>query len=94
MKRLLFLVWFLSAFCHTSVFAAFVTKVVITIPEPVVGEKQTFKANVPETASCELYAVHWHGELENGKFVKGNDYTISVLLRIKSGSSNIFSTSG
>lgn len=94
MKRLLFLVWLLFAFCHTSVFAAFVTKVVITIPEPVVGEKQTFKANVPETASCEIYEVHWHGELENGKFVKGNDYTISVLLRIKSGSSNIFSTSG
>ena len=81
-------------FCHSSVFAAFVTKVVITVPEPAVGEKQTFKANVPETASSEIYEVHWHGELENGKFVKGNDYTISVLLRIKSGSSNIFSTSG
>ena len=85
MKRLLFLVCLLCVFSHSSVFAAFVTKVVITIPEPAVGEKQTFKANVPQTASAEIYEVHWHGELENGKFVKGNDYTISVLLRIKSG---------
>ena len=84
----------LSLFCTFTASAAFVTKVVITVPEPTVGEKRSFKASVPETASSEVYEVHWVGESENGKFVQGNDYTISVLLRIKSSSPNKFSTSG
>ena len=74
--------------------AANVTKVVITAVEPAVGKKCSFKASVPETASSEVYAVHWHGELDNGAFIQGNDYTMTVKLRIKAGSPNIFSTSG
>ena len=74
--------------------AANVTKVVITAVEPAVGKKCSFKASVPETASSEVYAVSWYGELDNGAFIQGNDYTMTVKLRIKAGSPNIFSTSG
>ena len=93
-NTLLLIVCLLSILFSLPTSAAFVTKVVITTPEPVVGEKHSFKARVPESASSEVYEVHWAGEFEDGKFVQGNDYTISVLLRIKSSSSNIFSTSG
>ena len=94
MKIRVFVTFLLSVLFTLTASAAFVTKVVITVPEPVVGEARTFKARVPETASTEIYEVHWSGEFENGKFVQGNDYTISVLLRIKSSSPNKFSTSG
>ncbi len=40
-----------------TVFAAHVTKVVITAVEPVVGKVRSFKASVPETASTEIYDV-------------------------------------
>ena len=53
------------------------------------GEKQSFKASVPETASTEVYEVHWSGEFENGRFVQGNNYTMTVRLRIKASSSNV-----
>ena len=89
----------LFTFCLLSVLfaitaaAAFVTKVTITVAEPVVGEKFSFKASVPETASTEVYAVHWNGEFDNDRFIQGNDYTITVKLRIKASSSNNFAAS-
>ena len=89
----------LFTFCLLSVLfaitaaAAFVTKVTITVAEPVVGEKFSFKASVPETASTEVYDVHWNGEFDNGRFIQGNDYTITVKLRIKASSSNNFAAS-
>ena len=73
-------------------FAANVTKVVITATEPEVGKKPSFKASVPESASTEIYEVHWVGEFDNGRFVQGNNYTMTIKLRIKSGSPNIFAT--
>ena len=73
--------------------AGFVTKVRITAVEPAVGEKMSFKASVPETASTEVYEVHWAGEFDNERFVQGNDYTITVKLRIKASSSNTFAAS-
>ena len=90
--KLLFIASLLSIFFTLSASAAKVTKVVITAPEPAVGAKNSFKARVPESASSEVYAVYWSGEFDNGKFIQGNDYTITVKLRIKSGSPNIFST--
>ncbi len=69
------------------------TKVRITAVEPAVGEKMSFKASVPETASTEVYEVHWAGEFDNERFVQGNDYTITVKLRIKASSSNNFAAS-
>lgn len=90
-------IWFvaslLTMLMSVSTFAANVTKVVITAVEPVVGEVRSFKARVPETASTEIYEVHWSGEFNNGVFVQGRDYTMTVKLRIKASSSNIFATS-
>lgn len=89
-KHLLFLSCLLLMLIPTSVFAANVSKVVITVVEPVVGEKNSFKASVPPTASTEVYEVHWTGEFDNGRFIQGNNYTMTVKLKIKDGSSNVF----
>ena len=94
MKRFFLLIAYVfSILFPATVYAANVTKVVITAIEPVVGEVRSFKASVPGTASTEIYEVHWSGEFENGKFVQGRDYTMTVKLRIKASSSNIFATS-
>ena len=70
MKRhFLLIACLLSILFSGGVSAANVTKVVITAVEPVVGEVRSFKASVPETASTEVYEVHWLGEFENGRFV-------------------------
>ena len=91
MKRyILLLACFISILVSSGASAANVTKVVITTREPMVGEKQSFQASVPETASTQVYEVHWSGEFENGRFVQGNDYTMTVRLRIKASSSNVF----
>ncbi len=92
MKKL-FITSLLSLLFSVTASAAYVTKVTITTAEPKVGEKFSFKASVPETASTEVCNVYWSGEFENGKFVQGNDYTITIKLRIKASSSNIFATS-
>ena len=72
--------------------SAAVNKVVITTTEPTVGAKPSTEASVPETASTEVYEVRWSGEFDKGVFVQGNDYTMTVKLRIKASSSNTFST--
>lgn len=91
MKRhFLLIACLLSILFSGGVSAANVTKVVITAVEPVVGEVRSFKASVPETASTEVYEVHWLGEFENGRLVQGNNYTMTVRLRIKASSSNVF----
>ena len=91
MKRyFLYIICLLSILVASPAFAAKVTKVVITAVEPVVGETHSFKASVPETASTEVYEVHWSGEFEDGRFVQGNDYTMTVKLRIKASSNNVF----
>ncbi|MBE6194013.1 MAG: CAP domain-containing protein [Rikenellaceae bacterium] len=88
-----FIASLLSLLFSVTAYAAYVTKVTITTAEPKVGEKFSFKASVPETASTEVCNVYWSGEFDNGKFVQGNDYTITIKLRIKASSSNIFATS-
>ncbi len=88
-----FIASLLSLLFSVTASAAYVTKVTITTAEPKVGEKFSFKASVPETASTEICNVYWSGEFENGKFIQGNDYTITIKLRIKASSSNIFATS-
>ena len=91
MKRYILLIaCFISILVSLEASAVNVTKVFITTREPMVGEKQSFKASVPETASTQVYEVHWSGEFENGRFVQGNDYTMTVKLRIKEGSKNVF----
>ena len=80
-------------FIPLTAHAANVTKVVITTQEPAVGEVRSFKASVPETASTEIYDVKWEGDFKNDRFVLGKNYTMIVGVRIKSSSSNRFSTS-
>ena len=92
MKKL-FVAYLVSMLLPVAASAAFVTKVRITAVEPAVGEKMSFKASVPETASTEVYEVHWAGEFDDERFVQGNDYTITVKLRIKASSSNTFAAS-
>ena len=95
MKRALFIIsCLLCALSPLTASAAIVTKVTITTAEPKVGEKLSFKATVPPTASSEVYETHWAGEFDNGVFIQGNDYTITVKLRIKSSSANSFSSTG
>ena len=92
MKKL-FTICLSSVLFAITASAAFVTKITITAVEPVVGEKMSFKASVPETANTEVFEVHWNGEFDNDRFVQGNDYTITVKLRIKASSSNSFAAS-
>lgn len=91
MKRYILLIaCFISILVSLEASAANVTKVVITTTEPMIGEKMSLQASVPETASTQVYEVHWSGEFENGRFVQGNDYTMTVKLRIKESSKNVF----
>ena len=91
MKRYILLIaCFISILVSLEASAANVTKVVITTMEPMIGEKMSLQASVPETASTQVYEVHWSGEFENGRFVQGNDYTMTVKLRIKESSKNVF----
>ena len=91
MKRYILLIaCFMSILVSLEASAANVTKVVIATMEPMMGEKMSLQASVPETASTQVYDVHWSGEFENGRFVQGNDYTLTVKLKIKESSQNIF----
>lgn len=91
MKRhILLIACFLSILVSLEAAAANVTRVIITTREPMVGERHSFQASVPETASTQVYEVHWSGEFENDRFVQGNDYTMTVKLRIKANSKNVF----
>jgi len=53
-----FIASLLSLLFSVTAYAAYVTKVTITTAEPKVGEKFSFKASVPETASTEVFKVH------------------------------------
>ena len=91
MKRFfIFIACFTAILISVAESAASVTKVIITTKEPMMGEKISHQASVPETASTQVYDVKWSGEFENGRFVQGNDYTLTVKLRIKASSSNVF----
>ena len=89
-KVILLIACIIAIFSPVDTFAANVTKIVITTTQPQVGKKPSYKASVPATASTEVYEVHWSGEFENGRFVQGNNCTMTDRLRIKSSSSNVF----
>ena len=82
------LLFVLSSFAASAA----VNKVVITTTEPEVGAKPSNSASVPETASTEVYEVSWSGEFHKGVFVQGNNYTMTVKVRIKATSTNTFTT--
>ena len=71
----------------TNVFAASVVNIFnITVTEPVTGEKPVNSGSVPSTASTEVVKVEWDGDFDdNGCFIEGNSYKVSVTVRIKAG---------
>ncbi len=71
--------------------AAKVNRVSLTITEPVVGASADFKPTLPSTASTEVAGVSWSNmDASNPVFQQGQDYTVTIKVKIKSGSSNTF----
>lgn len=91
-KVVLLLACMIAIFSPVATLAANVTKIVITTTEPQVGNKPSYKASVPATASTEVADVRWSGDFDNGLFVQGRSYTMTVKVRIKPGSPNRFGT--
>jgi len=96
MKRLICLllscVMLLGLFATTAS-AAKVTKVQLTMEEPAVGAKRSFKATLPSTASTEVVSVSWQASGGESGFHQGYDYTVTIKVKIKDSSSNTFGAS-
>lgn len=76
-----------------ATFAKTITKVTISIEEPTVGGLPPQNASVPETASTEITAVSWSGEFDGDKFIQGNNYSVTIKIKVKDSSANTFSSS-
>lgn len=71
--------------------AANVTIVRLTITEPKVGASADFHPTLPSTASTEVSGVSWSNmDSANPVFQQGQDYTVTIKVKIKAGSSNTF----
>lgn len=92
LSMLLCLCFFLSVAPSSVSAGDLVTKVVITVDEPVVGAKPDFNATVPKDASTEVLSTTWLGELSasDSTFKQGGDYTIRLKIGIKSSVSRTF----
>lgn len=89
--RLMIIVCLLAIVLPCATFAKTITKVTISIDEPTVGGLPPQNASVPETASTEITAVSWSGEFDGEKFIQGNNYTITIKIKVKDSSANTFS---
>ena len=58
------------------------------------GEKYISKASVPSGSGIEVASVSWYGNFKENQFLKGEDYTVAIKVRIPEGSTNLFTTSG
>jgi|GEM_PF-2575986 len=87
MKRLfisLICVCILAVAFTTVAFAADISKATVSIAEPVLGEKPSTTATLPETASSYVKSVEWKGNFdENGCFKAGEMYEVHVDLGVK-----------
>ena len=94
MKRLfisLICVCILAVAFTTVAFAADISKATVSIAEPVLGEKPSTTATLPETASSYVKSVEWKGNFdENGCFKAGEMYEVHVDLGVKKGLDKIF----
>lgn len=69
------------------------SKIRVTIDEPVVGKRPASTASLPSTARSAIKDVEWSGQLdENGAFKEGVRYTVTVTLGIKPGADCVFSS--
>lgn len=91
--RLMIIVCLLAIVLPCATFAKTITKVTISIDEPTVGGLPPQNASVPETASTEITAVSWSGEFDGEKFIQGNNYSVTIKIKVKDSSANTFSSS-
>ena len=91
--RLMIIACLLTIALPLSTLAKTITKVTISIEEPTVGGLPPQNASVPETASTEVVGVSWSGEFDGDKFIQGNNYTITIKIKVKDSSANTFSPS-
>ena len=91
--RLMIIACLLAIALPLSTLAKTITKVTISIDEPTVGGLPPQNASVPETASTEITAVSWSGEFDGEKFIQGNNYSVTIKIKVKDSSANTFSSS-
>ena len=89
------LVSLFSMFVSFSASAAhYISRVDVSIKEPAVGEKCSSKASVPSGSGVVVSSVSWSGALKEGKFCRGENYTVTIKVKIPEGSLQVFATSG
>lgn len=84
----------LTGFLTTTAFATTtLSKIRVTIDEPVAGNRPSRTASLPSTARSTIKDVAWTGKLnEDGTFKAGTKYTVTITLGIKPGSDCVFSS--
>ncbi len=80
--RLMIIVCLLAIVLPCATFAKTITKVTISIDEPTVGGLPPQNASVPETASTEITEVSWSGEFDGEKFIQGNNYSVTIKIKV------------
>lgn len=82
------------ALMPTSAFAASLISIIRpTVTAPAIGQKPSYSATLPSTASTEVKKVEWSGELDSsGCFKSGVAYTVRVTVAVQAGQDKIIST--
>ena len=91
MKRyLLLLVFLVSTFLPIAAADEYVKQITIKIQEPAVGAIPTYEASVDQHQKIRVAEVIWTGEFDNGKFIRGRNYTVAVRVMIDESSPYMF----
>ena len=91
MKRhLLLLAFLVSTFLPIAAADEYVKQITIKIQEPAVGAIPTYEASVDQHQRIRVAEVIWTGEFDNGKFVRGRNYTVAVRVMIDESSPYMF----
>ena len=92
MKRYLLLLAFWTSVLMPIAAAAdeYVYQITINIPEPAVGGKPSYEATVDQNQKIQVAEVIWTGEFDNGKFIRGRNYTVAVRVMIDESSPYMF----
>ena len=91
MKRYLLLLAFLvSTFLPIAAADEYVKQITIKIQEPAVGAIPTYEASVDQHQRIRVAEVIWAGEFDNGKFIRGRNYTVAVRVMIDESSPYMF----
>ena len=91
MKRhLLLLAFLVSTFLPIAAADEYVKQITIKIQEPAVGAIPTYEASVDQHQKIRVAEVIWAGEFDNGKFIRGRNYTVAVRVMIDESSPYMF----